>query len=138
MAHISIPKTEHRTQAYLAINPLGQTPALAFGDGPVLTERLAICRYFEALHPGPPLFSHGAQYRPDRHVDQAGRVAEMTPLGAVWLHTHYWTARFVTPQFTGCGESQRPLVIAAMHEFDHAMAKSEWLDGGRYTIADIV
>ena len=35
----------------LAVNPLGQTPALALDDGSVLTESVSICRYFEALHP---------------------------------------------------------------------------------------
>ena len=139
MAHVSIPKAEHRTKAYLAVNPLGQTPALAFDDGRVLTESLAICRYFEALHPEPPLFGHGAHNIAE--IDMWTRRVElrmMAPLGAVWLHTHPWTARFVSPQFTDYGESQRPLVVAAMHEFDHALAGTEWLDGERYTIADIV
>jgi glutathione S-transferase len=56
----------------------------------------------------------------------------------VWAHTHPFTARAVKPQYKEFGESQRPRVTAAMVEFDHALAKRDWLDGERYTIADIV
>ena len=47
---------EHKTQAYSAINPLQRVPALVLDDGTVITESMAICRYFEALRPQPPLF----------------------------------------------------------------------------------
>jgi glutathione S-transferase len=139
MAQVSIPRAEHRAPPYLAVNPLGQTPALAFDDGRVLTESVAICRYFEALHPDPPMFGHGAHNVAE--VDMWTRRVElrlMTPLSAVWLHTHPWTARIVKPQHTDYGESQRGPVIAAMREFDHALAGTDWLDRERYTIADIV
>jgi glutathione S-transferase len=139
MAQISIPKAEHKSEPFLAVNPLGQTPALAFDDGRVLTESVAICRYFEVLHPEPPLFGHGAHNIAE--IDMWTRRIElrlMTPLSMVWLHTHPWTARIVQPQYTAFGESQKPRVLAAMAEFDHALDGREWLDGERYTIADIV
>ncbi len=139
MAQVSIPKAEHKAAAYLAVNPHGQTPALAFDDGRVLTESVAICRYFEALHPDPPLFGQGALNIAE--VDMWTRRVEMrlmTPLGVVWQHTHPWTARIVKPQYTEFGETQRPRVLAAMAEFDHALSGGTWLDGVRYTIADIV
>jgi glutathione S-transferase len=139
MAQISIPKAEHKSEPFLAVNPLGQTPALAFDDGRVLTESVAICRYFEVLHPEPALFGHGAHNIAE--IDMWTRRIElrlMTPLSMVWLHTHPWTARIVQPQYTAFGESQKPRVLAAMAEFDHALDGREWLDGERYTIADIV
>ena len=139
MVQVSIPKAEHKAAPFLAVNPYGQTPALAFDDGRVLTESVAICRYFEALHPDPPLFGHGAHNIAE--VDMWTRRIElrlMTPLSLVWQHTHPWTARIVKPQYTEFGETQRPRVRAAMAEFDAALADTEWLDGVRYTIADIV
>ncbi len=36
-------------------------PALELDDGTIITESIAICRYFEALHPEPPLFGTGAK-----------------------------------------------------------------------------
>ena len=139
MVQISIPKAEHKAEDFLAVNPYGQTPALAFDDGRVLTESVAICRYFEVLHPDPPLFGQGAHNIAE--IDMWTRRIElrlMTPLSMVWQHTHPWTARIVKPQYTEFGESQRPRVVAAMAEFDRALTRAEWLDGVRYTIADIV
>jgi glutathione S-transferase len=139
MTEVSIPKGEHRGEAYLAVNGLGQTPSLVLDDGAVLTESVAICRYFEALHPEPPLFGTGA--RGIAEVDMWTRRAElrlMSPLSMVWAHTHPFTARVVKPQYTEFGESQRPRVLAAMGEFDRALDGREFLDGRGYSIADIV
>ena len=53
---IDLRSGEHLGDAYLRINPRGALPALELDDGEVLCESAAICRYFEALHPQPPLF----------------------------------------------------------------------------------
>ena len=138
-APVSITAGEHRGADYLAINPHGQTPSLALDNGVVLTESVAICRYLEALHPEPPLFGRGALNV--AQVDMWTRRVElrlMNPLAMVWAHTHPFTARAVKPQYTEFGESQRPRVVAAMGEFDRALKGRGWLDGERYTIADIV
>jgi glutathione S-transferase len=136
---VSIIAGEHRAPAYLAVNPLGQIPALQLDDGDVLTESVSICRLFEAEHPEPPLFGRGP--RGQAEVDMWVRRAElrmMVPLSMVWMHTHPFTARVVKPQYIEFGESQRPRVIAAMGEFDRALAGREFLDGTAYSMADIV
>ena len=53
-------KLEQRSDAYAAINPMQRVPALVLDDGTVIAESIAICRYFEALQPDPPLFGRGA------------------------------------------------------------------------------
>ena len=139
MTPVSITAGEHKGADYLAINPHGQTPSLALDNGAVITESVAICRYLEALHPEPPLFGKGALNT--AKVDMWTRRAElrlMNPLSMVWAHTHPFTARVVKPQYKEFGESQKPRVLAAMAEFDRALTGREWLDGERYTIADIV
>ena len=136
---VSIVAGEHRAPAYLAVNPLGQIPALQLDDGDVLTESVSICRLFEAEHPEPPLFGRGP--RGQAEVDMWVRRAElrmMVPLSMVWMHTHPFTARVVKPQYTEFGESQRPRVIAAMGEFDRALAGREFLYGTAYSMAEIV
>lgn len=136
---LSIPAGEHKGAAFLGVNPLGQIPALRLDDGSVLTESVAICRYFEALHPTPPLFGSGPKGIAE--VDMWTRRVEMRlmiPLGMVWMHTHPFTARVVKPQYTEFGESQRPRVIAAMREFDAVLADRDFLDSRSYSIADIV
>lgn len=136
---VSILAREHRGEAYLAVNPLGQTPALTLENGTVLTESVAICRYLDALYPDPPLFG--------RTPEEIGLVEMwirrielrlMTPIGMVWAHTHPFTARVVVPQYKDFGESQRARAIAIMREFDAALAGREWLVGDGPTMADIL
>src|SRR4051812_9258718 len=50
----------HKADAFTAINPLQRVPALVLDDRTVLTESIAICRYFEAQQPEPALFGRGA------------------------------------------------------------------------------
>src|ERR1700759_2706610 len=50
----------HRSAAFTAVNTLQRVPALQLDGGNIITESIAICRYFEELNPEPPLFGHGA------------------------------------------------------------------------------
>src|SRR5205085_16424 len=57
---IDLSAMQHKSSDYAAVNPLMRVPALVLDNGTVITESIAICRYFEALHPDPPLFGRGA------------------------------------------------------------------------------
>ena len=52
---------EQFSDAFQAVNPRGTVPVLVLDDGTVLTESVAICRYFEETHPEPPLFGRDAK-----------------------------------------------------------------------------
>lgn len=135
---LELPKGEHKSPEFLAINPLGQIPALLLDDGGVIAESIAICRYFEALHPDPPLFGKGAKGIAE--VDMWTRRVELrlgTPLSMIWQHTHPYTARIVVPQYTEFGESNRPKANDAMRFIDAALADRPWLAGEDFTVADI-
>ena len=56
---VDMMKMQHKTPEYTAINPLQRMPALVLDDGTVITESIAICRYFEMLQPNPPMFGVG-------------------------------------------------------------------------------
>src|SRR4030081_1871214 len=58
--HIDLASLQHKSAEFTAINPLQRVPVLVLDDGTVITESIAICRYFEALRPQPPLFWRGA------------------------------------------------------------------------------
>ena len=45
----------HKSDEVTKRNPLQRLPVLELGDGTVLSESVAICRYFEALYPEPNL-----------------------------------------------------------------------------------
>ena len=53
---IDLQAGEHKTPEFLTKNMNGQIPVLELDDGSCISESVAICRYFEALHPDPPLF----------------------------------------------------------------------------------
>ena len=57
---VDLAAMEHKSpEAFTALNPLQRVPVLALDDGTVITESVAICRYFERLRPEPPLFGRG-------------------------------------------------------------------------------
>jgi glutathione S-transferase len=135
---VSIVAREHKSPEYLAINPRGQVPSLALDDGTVLTESVAICRYLEGLQPEPPLFGRGALEQ--AQVEMWCRRAEMilmTPVGAVWVHTHRFTAA-IPGRNAEWGEANRPRVIEAMGFFDAALQGRTFLAADHFTIADIL
>ncbi|MEM8987704.1 MAG: maleylacetoacetate isomerase [Pseudomonadota bacterium] len=49
-------KNDQRSEEFLNINPSGLAPVLAFDDGPVLSQSLAIMKYLDAIRPDAPLF----------------------------------------------------------------------------------
>jgi maleylacetoacetate isomerase len=63
---VDIDAGEHRSEAFLRINPLGAIPALIdreFPDAPPLTQSLAILDYLEDIHPETPLLPPTPQGR---------------------------------------------------------------------------
>ena len=58
--NVDLGKMEQKSDAYAKVNALQRTPALVLDDGTVITESVAICRYFEELQPEPALFGRGA------------------------------------------------------------------------------
>jgi len=135
---VSIPAREHKAPEYVAKNPRGQTPALELDDGTVIAESVAICRFLEALHPDPPLF--GKTPTEIGLVEMWNRRVEMIlmpPVGAVWVHTHKFTA-MLPGRNAEWGESNRPRIADAFAFFDRSLENSEFLAGDRYSMADIL
>ena len=136
---LSIVKGDHKAPDYVAKYPPGQVPVLELDDGRMIGESVAICRYFEALHPDPPLF--GTDPVSQAEVDMWIRRVEftlMTPIAMIWRHVHPLTARVVKPQYTEFGESNRPHAAAAMRRFDAQLSGSPFLAGDAYSVADII
>ena len=136
---MSIIAADHKAEDFVAKYPPGQLPVLELDDGRMIGESIAICRYFEALHPEPPLF--GTDPLAMAEIEMWSRRVEFTlmnPIGQIWMHTHPFTARVVVPQYTEYGESNRPKALAAMRRFDQALSAGAFLAGQNYSIADIV
>jgi len=138
MRDLSIPEREHKSAEFVALNPRGQTPALQLDDGTVIAESVAICRYLEGLYPEPPLFGIGAKEQ--ALIEMWCRRVEMVlmpPIGAVWVHTHPFTAR-LPGRNAEWGEANRPRVDEAMRFFDASLEGREFIAADHYTVADIL
>ena len=135
---VDLGRLEHKSEAYVAVNPLQRTPALALDDGTVLTESIAICRYFEELHPEPPLFGTSPLER--AKVEMWQRRLEFDLLGAVaavFRHLHPAMAEMEVPQVAAWGEVNRPRVVAFLRFLDGELAHHDYIAGERFSVADI-
>jgi glutathione S-transferase len=134
---VDLVRMEHRAPAFAAINPLQHTPALELDDGTVLTESIAICRYFEELRPEPPLFGIGALDR--AQVEMWQRRLEFGLLGpAAFVFRHLHPAMTeMEAQVPQWGESNKPRLIEFLRFLDRHLASREFVCGDRFTVADI-
>ncbi|MEP7454871.1 glutathione S-transferase [Phyllobacterium sp. SB3] len=128
----------HRSQEIQSLNPLQRLPVLELDDGTAITESVAICRYFEELHPEPPLFGEGALGK--TLVEMWNRRVELHflgPVAAAFRHTHPAMVEWEVPQIPEWGEANRPKAAAFMNVLDDQLAKSTFIAGNQFSIADI-
>ncbi|MGX1196835.1 glutathione S-transferase family protein [Parvibaculum sp. MBR-TMA-1.3b-4.2] len=137
LEEVSIPKREHKSDAFLQKNSLGQTPVLELDDGTTICESISICRYLEELNPENPLFGRNALEK--AAVDMWLRRVEfivMGPVGNFWRHAHPFTAR-VVKQFNDFGESNREAAAKAFNWLDGEIGSREFISGDSYSMADV-
>lgn len=135
---VDLGKLQQRSDAYTAINPMQRVPALVLDDGTVITESIAICRYFEALYPDPPLFGRGAldialvemwQRRVELHL--------LLPVSNVFRHLHPAMKQMEDPQVAEWGEANKSRVITFLQILDGELKNRTYVAGAGYTVADI-
>lgn len=134
---VSMMKGEHKTPEFKEKNSLGQVPVLELDDGTAISESISICRYFEALHPAPPLF--GRTPIEIANIDMWLRRIEfvlMNPIGNVWRHADPRTAKIVK-QFPDFGAANRETSFNAMRWLDGELGGRDFIAGENYTAADI-
>ena len=129
---------QHKSEAYTDINPMRRVPALVLDDGTVIAESMAICRYFEALNPSPPLF--GTDATSIALVEMWNRFAELYlffPVAQVFRHLHPGMAAMEVPQVAAWGEANKPRVAEFLPVLDRQLAAGPFVCGAQYSVADI-
>jgi glutathione S-transferase len=136
---VDLGNLQQRSEAYTAINPLQRVPALVLDDGTVLTESLAICRYFEALQPDPPLFGKGALQ--SALIEMWNRRIEFhlyMPVSTVFQHLHPAMKAMVDPQVSAWGEANRPRIFDFLRFLDGELKSRPYVAGENFTVSDIL
>jgi glutathione S-transferase len=127
----------NRAPEALRRNPFGGLPVLELDDGTCIAESVAICRYFEELHPEPPLMGVGAVDR--AIVEMWNRRMELDlfrHIGGYFQHTSDIFKNRIR-QLPEIAESSKEAALARMKLIDGLISDRRYIAGDRYTIADI-
>ena len=129
---------------YVEKYPHAMVPVLELDDGTHIGEAMAICRYFEELHPNPPLLGTDAKDKAivemwEKRANEEGMLAA----SELFRNTH---PAFADRGLPGSAEAIKQLPELAVRakarlgrfyrKFDAQLANNEFVAGQRYTAAD--
>jgi glutathione S-transferase len=129
---------ELRTPWFTALNPMQRVPILILDDGTVISESVAICRYFEEVQPQPSLLGEGAVGR--AAVEMWNRRVEFglfAAVATVFRHLHPKMSHLEVPQVTAWGEANKSKVAEMLVLLDDVLEDRAFIAGDDYSIADI-
>ncbi|MER0239007.1 glutathione S-transferase [Fulvimarina sp. MAC8] len=135
---VDMAEGEHRSEKIASRNRLKRLPVLELDDGTILTESIAICRYFEALHPDPPLF--GRTPLEIGTIEMWQRRAELElyqSVGAVFRHGHPGMAKAEPVQVKEWADLNRGRAIDALKMFEDQLGEQPFVAGENFSVADI-
>src|SRR5215213_1190470 len=135
---VDLGSLKHKAAEFAAINPLQRVPALVLDDGRVLSESIAICRYFEALHPEPALFGRGPLE--EAWVEMWQRRLELHllfPVAHVFRNLHPAMKEMEVPQVPAWAEANKPRIADFLCFLDREFAERQFIASDRFTVADI-
>ena len=128
----------HKTPDFLAKNPAGQVPVLELDDGTCIAETQAICRYLEDLYPEPHLMGVDSLER--ALIEMWQRRVEFGVFSSGRYYVRHCTrmgSRLEPVQIPAWGELNREWAPEQMQSLDRRLAKSRFLSGERFSVADI-
>ncbi len=135
---VDLSKMEQKDAGFTALNPMQQIPVLVLDDGTAISESIAICRYFEELHPQPPLF--GSDLMSRTLVEMWQRRIEfglMQPIQLAFRHSHPAMREMEKPQIPELVELNRQRAVAFLQFLDAELAARRFVAGDAFSVADI-
>lgn len=135
---IEFKREAFRSAEFTRMNRLQKIPVLVLDDGRTISETVAICRYFEEVHPSPPLFGVGPVGRAE--VEMWQRRIELyllLPVAQAFRHLHPSMVGLEVPQVKEWGEANKPRALDMLQVMDEELAGRPFLAGDHYSIADI-
>ena len=138
MVQVNLMTAENRQPPFLAKNPMGGVPVLELDDGTLISESVAICRYFEEQKPEPPLMGVDAKDR--AVVEMWNRRLELNLLftvASVFRHLHPAMKEMEQPQVPQWAEANKPRVLDFLTLLDAQLKGRPYVTGTDFTVADI-
>lgn len=134
---IDIGKAVNRQPEFMKKNPMAGVPVLELDDGTCIAESVAICRYFEGIHPEPRLM--GIDAKDCAIVEMWNRRIEfavLQPIADSFRQRHdFFKGRIrQCPEYA---EVQKLNAEDSLKWLDTELANRPYIAGDRFTIADI-
>ena len=134
---LDLSQGENLTAEFAAKNPMKKVPVLELDDGTCISETMAICRYFEEVHPEHPLLGRDALEK--AKVEQWLRWLEFfffMPTGMCFQHTSGVFKDRMNP-IPEWGEECRKGVEKFFDFLDQHLEGREYIVNDTFTAADI-
>ena len=145
MEQVNTREGEQFSDAFRKINPRCTVPALVLDDGTVLTESVAICRYFEETNPEPPLMGRNPAEK--AVIENWNRRAEIESMQSVGDALRNSLPMFAdrglagapdgVPQIPALVERGKAMLERWLGHLDARLAETKFVAGDDFTIADI-
>ena len=138
MVQVDMAKGEHKSAAFLRKNGSGKVPVLELDDGTCIGESVAICRYFEALHPEPSLF--GRTPAELGRIEMRNRQLEfelLGPIGVSWRNGPVVTRMFKIEGIAAAKVQSDAATNAFYARLNDELADQPFMAGEQYSIADV-
>jgi len=142
VVNVDIAKGETFSKEFKQISPYGGLPVLelegdALEDKVLISESMAISRYFEELYPENPLM--GTDAKSKAMIEMWNRRIELglyTSIALSFRHGNpMWKS--VTNQVEGFAEVSAENVDKQIHKLDKRLSESKYVAGDSFSVADI-
>ena len=135
---VDLAKLEQRRDDYSSVNPFQLCRRSNSTTARSSSNSIAICRYFEELHPAPPLFGVGARGRAE--VEMWQRLAELQllfPIAMAFRHSHPAMREMENPQIAEYAQASRARAMVALERFDRGAGVAALSRRRAFSVADI-
>ena len=141
---VNVRNGENRESDYLNINPKSGVPALQLDNGNVISESMAICRYFDAIQPEPYLFGETPEEK--GLVEMWNRKIEIEGMNPVGECLRNSSEAFkdravpdprVTKQIPELAERGSMLANRFLGDINERLSKNKYVAGENFSMADI-
>lgn len=144
MQEVDLRSGEHFSADYRRRNPHATVPVLELDDGTCISESDAICTYFEALYPDPPLMGSAPKSKArvrmwDRRVEFDGyqAVAEGFRNRVPAFKDRALPSRHKVPQIEALAERGAQRYRDFLKDLDERLGQSEYVALDTFSVTDI-